>query len=191
METLLLGLEPPSNVERILNDAKQDLFSSFASVSAIALGPVIPLRYEPAPVEPPAARGLPHGLVLETGDWRFFEGTLMLSVEPADRVAQLSRALGEEPGMNAPSPLPLFPGIYIACPAESTRRARWPTAEPEAHYDAGDMVRRLGPPPRVRWSVSELVCWRIELAAPQRWWDDVRCEVLWRIRLRKGASRTP
>lgn len=191
MATLLLGLRPPSNVERILNRAKQLLFESFASVSAVALGPVIPLCYGSSPVEPPSALTLPHGIELATGEWTLTNGALMLGVEPADRLARLAGSLSDDPSGNAVTegPLPLFPGIYIASTTEAALRSSWPTAEPQQPFGANDMLLALGPAPRLKWSTSELVSWRIELRFPQRWWDDVKCEELWHVRLRKGGSR--
>lgn len=191
METLLLGIAPPSNVERILNEAKQQLFSSFASVSAIALGPVIPLRYLRAPIERPAARTLPHGLELATREWTHLDEVLVLSVEPVDGLRRLAHALGGEPqgDPDTDAPLPRVPGLYVTCTCETTRRSRWSTAEAKQTADAREMILRLGPPPRLRWTVSELVCWRIQLRFPERWWDDLRCEELWRVRLRKGSAK--
>lgn len=193
MKTLLVGLQPPSNVERILNTAKRRLFESFASVSAIAFGPVVPVGYLSEPVEPPAARELPHRVELAAGRWMHVDGALMLSVEPADRIAQLARSIGAEAARHgdAEGPLPLFAGLYIASVTEAAARSSWPATESRQPYDLNDMLQRLGPPPHLRWSASDLVGWSIELRFPRRWWDDVRCEELWRVRLRKGSAEAP
>lgn len=191
--TLLVGLYPPSNVERTLNEAKQRLFRTFASVSAIALGPVIPLCYEPMTTEPPEARTLPHGITLTTSRWMLVDGRLMLAVDPADRLEELSRSLGGKTGEGGSEarPVPVFAGAYMAFPGEAQAGTRWPDVGGEESFSGEDMLESLGSPPQIRWSVSEAVCWRLEISDPRRWWNDVKCQELWRVRLRKGDARRP
>lgn len=195
METVvLLGLYPPTNIERSLTDTKRSLFRTFATVSAMALGPVIPLCYRAEPIEPPDRRNISTSIALSASQWQLVDGSLMLGVQAGRRLEELTRALNRDCAESAagvaiaPRPVPLHEGMFICSLQEASSPHRWPGAEPGEAVDEQHIRRFLKEPPVLHFTGSSVVCWRLNYGDVDSWWDNVQCEELWRLRLRKNAG---
>jgi hypothetical protein len=198
----LLGIDSPSNIERVLTDIKRTLFYDHGIVSGLALGPVIPLAFRAAEIAAPDPTVLPRCGPLSTGEWAVLNDTLFLSVLPRSELSSLLVPFVESspepedsrgnPASPSPVPIPTYPGLYIARLVEPPPPRMWPHGEaPPLQAPPADPERILsflGAPPRLNWSVSRLSCRLLRYELPLRWWNAIVCEDRWSTRLRKPSD---
>lgn len=203
--SFLIGIYPPSNIERTLFEVKESLFRRFSTVSAVALGPILPLGYvDVAPPEPDPAT-LPRGIVLSTGEWVFAEETFFLEAHPRNQLEELAKSLPQTSGQSARGklsattggPVPVYPGFFLSCMRELSSSHRWrelpndnrePVDERTDPARGKDLLAFLKNPPRMKWTGSILACWCLRYVSSGFWWDSFECEEIWSTRLRKGED---
>jgi hypothetical protein len=173
-ECYVVGIRPPSNVERLFVEVEDSLFRSRGMVSALALPPLVALSgFETAPPPPPpfgeAVRLSAHG-------WMLSGRSLFARIAPedwVDRVAGHVLACAVRKGA-APmeAPFTVVKGLYLSEEAEEA------------------LLPELQTPPQLPWSPEELTCLRVRWLDSAMWWEHVATEEVWRSPLLARQARS-
>ncbi len=204
MEFLLFGLEPPSNIARLVRLAQESLYAAWGLVSPLALPPLVPLRFA-APPSPPSAEELrrlerelgqtlrgteaPRAPRCRTAAGVLRGGALFWELEAeTEFLVSLVERLCPWPEAEPP-PFPARPGFLLALPetgVELEKAASGLSLPPPGSFTTLALVllgvRRLTPEP--------LAC--LDPPPPPRpWYRALEWEQLLRLPLRRAARKSP
>jgi len=173
-EYYVVGIRPPSNVERLIVEAGNSLFRSHGMVSALALPPLVVLSaFETSPPPPQ-----PFGEVarLSTRGWTIGGRSLYARIAPeewVDRVAEHVLACAAEEGaVPARAPFSVARGLYLSDEAQEA------------------LLPELGELPELTWSPRELTCLLVQCLDSGAWWEHLLTDEVWRspLLVRYGRS---
>ncbi len=204
MEFLLFGLEPPSNIARLVRLAQESLYAAWGLVSPLALPPLVPLRFA-APPSPPSAEELrrlerelgqtlrgaeaPRAPRCRTAAGVLREGVLFWELEAeTELLASLVERFCPWPAAEPP-PFPARPGFLLALPetgVDLEKAASGLSLPPPGSFTTLALVllgvRRLTP--------EALAC--LDPPPPPRpWYRALEWELLLRLPLRRAARKSP
>jgi hypothetical protein len=173
VDFLLFGLEPPTNVARLVRQVQESLYARWGLVSPLALPPLVPLRFArpEAPPQSEELRGLARGLApvlrgpsarpaprFRTAGFSLRRGALyweldwQLDGEPGALQAAIDGA-SPWPALEDP-PFPAAQGFFLALPegkVDLTQAAPALSLPPATAFTALALVllsvRRLAPKP--------------------------------------------
>jgi len=189
-----------SNIDRAIGRIQEEIFSSFGLTSALALPPMIPLRFlagNPLPgdssrdAEPaPTARAL-DGLTVRTTSFRVVENALYLGAEsrlPSGRRTGSTVGLGVDDvlerlplGAHVDTDDPLFPpapGFFLCVDQETCGESALLRRVAEA----------VAPAPALHFHPLGIGIFTVEAQSSKRWWRALSWEMQSLIRLRKGKA---
>ncbi len=166
----LLAILAPGSVEAEVGRVQQRIFSDHGLVSSIALPPLVPVAFLPAP-RPGLLAGL-NGAVsapyrIAIAGLRWHEGWLYLALQSGGLWASL-RAAAPPQALEATGFFPAFEGFFLGgAEAGQEQRERIRPAVPEIGFTS-----------------SSLAVMRIDAADPGPWWRRVSTEIIEEIPLR-------
>jgi hypothetical protein len=155
VDFLLFGLEPPTNVARLVRQVQESLYARWGLVSPLALPPLVPLRFARPEAPPQSARPAPRfrtaGFSLRQGAL-YWELDWQLDGEPGALQAAIDGA-SPWPALEDP-PFPAAQGFFLALPegkVDLTQAAPALSLPPATAFTALALVllsvRRLAPKP--------------------------------------------
>lgn len=173
----LLALSAPGSIEAEIGALQQAVFADHGFVSAIALPPLVPVRFLPldGPSRLPQVPGreVPAGFVVTVAGPGWHDGHLFLGVDTSGAWPGLRR---DERFRDGPALFPCREGFYLGCA--------------EAGPEARDAIRV--PAADRRFTSLDLVLVTIEVPdGDTPWWDEVRWQVDERRPLRGKVPRAP
>lgn len=159
-EELLLAIRPPGSIVREVSILQNTLFSARGCLSAVALPPLIPVRFLSGGARVSAARlaGGASGCFRAAG-WVRGGAWLFLSVDSGGAWDVLSAAASGT-GRPGNGPFPVFPGFFMGCGEAGGEGAEEGLAVPALSF-----------------SSSTLALIKLR-TAPGEWWREVYTEIV-------------
>jgi hypothetical protein len=174
----LLALLAPGSIEAEIGALQQAVFSEHGCVSAIALPPLVPVRFLPVDALPRLpevpGRGVPAGFVVRVTGPAWSAGHLFLGLDTGGAWSGLR---ADSRWSDGPPLFPCFEGFYLGCP--------------ESGPGISD-ARHLTPTDR-RFSPVDIALMSISVPDEgMEWWNEVQWQIEDRRPLRgKLAGATP
>ena len=122
MQVRVAALLPPSNIERIVSRLQETIYSSFGTISAMALPVMIPLGFIPTAVSPESFRQVLNdareGFSIHSARYRKEDSSVYLSLIPEPEAS--FRRIVERLELNdSRSPFPPYFGFFLCDIAET------------------------------------------------------------------------
>jgi hypothetical protein len=174
--TKLLVILPHSNIEKTVGALQEKIFRRFGLPSAVALPPVIPIRFVSSPGKVHPLRGV----AVRTTSYAIKKRSLYLGVElhVGERMLKSDEAFGinEERGEAAATarPFPAYTGFYLC------------TAEDESLLPS--VVDYISPPPHLDFHPLGLALLTAKYRSDRMWWSHLSWELdgLEKVRKQRG-----
>ena len=160
----LVAVVPPSNIRRVLYDYQISLFRRSSFPAALALPPHIPLAFFDTP--PPRPRSLIQQTSFESCGLIEKPPWLLLEILPAH---ELERLISELPETGAFEWYPVAVGVPVLM-NESNKK------------------HLVDDYPVIRWKTSHLLCLKIEVKNPRRWWEHIEYSEIWRVKAKRNIN---